>query len=658
MKANISRSARKGWAWILAALMVVSVIIPTTISTAKAEVGTVQFNGTAEGWLESAYAEWAVDKEADGYTAYIKKASQSDSAYARIDNELIRKYKNYYRVDAVGLAAGDYVIKVVPVKNGKEVTAKAEVTDVLSVSSYDRSGFAFSSESRYKTGSGAYNEDGTLKSDAIVLYVTNDNAKTITAGIMEAKGEKQYTGLQTIIDAYTKSASKGVETRALDVRVIGCLTDAGMDKFSSSSEGVQIKGASAYSNLNMTLEGIGEDASISGFGFLLRNAGNVEMRNLSILNFMDDGISLDTANCNVWIHNVDLYYGKVGGDADQAKGDGSIDIKGDSQYITVSYVHFYDSGKCSLCGMKSESGPNYITYHHNWFDHSDSRHARVRTMSVHMYNNYYDGNAKYGVGSTMGSSIYVENNYFRNCKYPMLSSNQGTDALGEGTFSGENGGIIKAYGNEIVGATGIIYANAASVTGEAANSTTFDAYLASSASEKVPSSYKTAAGGTSYDNFDTTKDLGVKAGSLIAAKDVPALVTSSKGAGSLGGGVIDWKFSDEDDTVYVVDKDLKAAVTNYKNTELVAVGGTNASIVLQNLQQMKQQKQQRVLQRLQRRQQLQRLQKVLQRLQKRLQLLRQQKQQRKQKRKLQVQIQILTTVMIRQALIIQALILT
>lgn len=327
MKANISKSARKGWAWILAALMVVSVIIPTTISTAKAEVGTVQFNGAAQGWLESAYAEWSIDKEADGYTAYIKKASQSDSAYARIDNELIRRYKSYYRVDAMGLSAGDYVIRVVPVKNGKEVTAKAKVTDVLKVSSYDRSGFAFSSESRYKTGSGAYNEDGTLKSDSIVLYVTNDNAKTVTAGIMEGKGEKEYTGLQTIIDAYTKSASKGVETRALDVRVIGCLTDSGMDKFSSSSEGVQIKGASAYSNINMTFEGVGEDASISGFGFLLRNAGNVEMRNLSILNFMDDGISLDTANCNVWIHNVDLYYGKVGGDADQAKGDGSIDIR-------------------------------------------------------------------------------------------------------------------------------------------------------------------------------------------------------------------------------------------------------------------------------------------------------------------------------------------
>ena len=580
MKAIISKAARRKWAWILVLVMTVSIVIPTSLLTAKAEVSAVKFiDGTAAGWLESAYAQWSIDKEADGYTAYIKKADADDSAYTRIDNELIRKYNDYWRVDAVGLAAGDYVIKVVPVKDGKEVAGKAKVTDTLTVSSYDRSGFAFSSESKYKTGSGAYNEYGTLKKDAIVLYVTNDNAKTIKASVKEAKGEKEYTGLQTIIDAYTKSASKGIETRALDVRVIGCVTDAAMDKFSSSSEGVQIKGASAYSNLNMTIEGIGNDATINGFGFLLRNAGNVEMRNFSIINFMDDGISLDTANCNVWIHNVDLYYGKAGGDADQAKGDGSIDIKGNSQYITVSYVHFYDSGKCSLCGMKSESGPNYITYHHNWFDHSDSRHARVRTMSVHMYNNYYDGNAKYGAGSTMGSSLFIQNNYFNNCKYPMLSSKQGSDALGEGTFSGENGGIIKATGNVIVGAQKIIYANAVSETGDSANAVSFDAYLAKSADEKVPSTYKTVAGGTSYDNFDTTVDLGVKSGSLNDAKDVPSVVTSSKGAGSLGRGVIDWKFTDADNDDYSVNKELKATVTNYRNTSLVSVGGVNGTVV-------------------------------------------------------------------------------
>jgi pectate lyase len=45
----------------------------------------------------------------------------------------------------------------------------------------------------------------------------------------------------------------------------------------------------------------------------------------------------------------------------------------------------------------------------------------------------------------MGSSVFVEGNYFRNCKYPILTSKQGTDiASGSaGTFSNENGGVVK-----------------------------------------------------------------------------------------------------------------------------------------------------------------------------------------------------------------------
>ena len=127
----------------------------------------------------------------------------------------------------------------------------------------------------------------------------------------------------------------------------------------------------------------------------------------------------------------------------------------------------------------SDSSEFLVTYHHNWFDHSDSRHPRIRVATVHIYNNYFDGNSKYGVGTTKGSSAFVEANYFRNCKYPMMSSLQGTDALGDGTFSGENGGMIKAYNNKIEGADSIIYANSDAGT-TAANSTEFDAYLASS----------------------------------------------------------------------------------------------------------------------------------------------------------------------------------
>ena len=134
--------------------------------------------------------------------------------------------------------------------------------------------------------------------------------------------------------------------------------------------------------------------------------------------------------------------------SDQVKGDGALDTK-KSTYITHSYNHFWDSGKCNLQGMKDETTDNKITYHHNWYDHSDSRHPRIRTCTVHIYNNYFDGNAKYGVGVTMGASAFVENNYFRSTAKmkPMLSSGQGTDAQGEGTFSGEAGGIIKAFGN-------------------------------------------------------------------------------------------------------------------------------------------------------------------------------------------------------------------
>ena len=46
-----------------------------------------------------------------------------------------------------------------------------------------------------------------------------------------------------------------------------------------------------------------------------------------------DSISIDTDNSNLWIHNNDFYYGSAGGDKDQAKGDGSLDIK-KSKYIT------------------------------------------------------------------------------------------------------------------------------------------------------------------------------------------------------------------------------------------------------------------------------------------------------------------------------------
>ena len=479
--------------------------------------GVIQIT-EAKGWQESAYLKWAPFEGASSYNVYVDDK--------KIDAQLVRQYASYYRADVLGLKEGTYSVKVVPVNaEGKEI-AGANTASNLVVKSYNREGFA---HFKY-AGVGAYNNDGTLKAGAKVLYITAKTAKTVSTTVNTGKLET-ITGLQSIIDAY----SKGKDKTPIAFRIIGKVNLSDLDHISSSAEGLQIKGVM----MNMTFEGVGDDATVYGFGFLLREAESVEFRNFAIMRCLDDAMSLDTKNYHVWIHNMDLFYGKKGSAADQAKGDGTVDIKGDSKYVTVAYNRFWDNGKASMCGMKSETGENWITYHHNWFDHSDSRMARVRTMSVHMYNNYYQHNDVYGIGATSGSSVFMESNYFDAVKRPIMSSLQGTDAMGDGTFSGEKGGLIKAYGN--------VFANKPanfSYIPYAENNTSFDAYEVSDPSEQVPASVKTLVGGTSYDNFDTNPSL-MYAYAADKAEDVPSIVEGFYGAGRLNHGDIDFVIPDE-----------------------------------------------------------------------------------------------------------------
>ena len=479
--------------------------------------GVIQIT-EAKGWQESAYLKWAPFEGASSYNVYVDGK--------KIDAQLIRQYASYYRADVLGLKAGTYSVKVVPVNAEGTEIAGANTASNLVVKSYNREGFA---HFKYD-GVGAYNNDGTLKAGAKVLYITAKTAKTVSTTVNTGKLET-ITGLQSIIDAY----SKGKDTTPIAFRIIGKVNLSDLDHISSSAEGLQIKGAM----MNMTFEGVGDDATVYGFGFLLREAESVEFRNFAIMRCLDDAMSLDTNNSHVWIHNMDLFYGKKGSAADQAKGDGTVDIKGDSKYVTVAYNRFWDNGKASMCGMKSETGENWITYHHNWFDHSDSRMARVRTMSVHMYNNYYQHNDVYGIGATSGSSIFMESNYFDAVKRPIMSSLQGTDAKGDGTFSGEKGGLIKAYGNVFTNKP----ANFSYIP-YAENNTSFDAYEVSHPSEQVPASVKTLVGGTSYDNFDTNPSL-MYAYAADKAEDVPSIVEGFYGAGRLNHGDIDFVIPDE-----------------------------------------------------------------------------------------------------------------
>lgn len=515
------------------------------------------------GWFEAGYVEFELFDGVNHYNVYYKKANETAENYQKLDGMLVRSYGSYGRADMVGLAAGEYNFKIVGVDaEGEEIATTAIETTNFTAIAHDRSGFAHFG---YEGGIGAYNNDGTLKSNAKVIYVTSETAKTVTCQIMTDNLETR-TGLQDIIQAY----QKGKETAPLCVRIIGTIKAEDMDRFDSSEEGLQIKGKNAHAPMPITIEGIGEDATIHGFGFLVRNCKGVELRNFGIMDFMDDGISFDTDNSHCWVHNVDIFYGQTGGASDQAKGDGSLDVKGDSQYMTFSYIHFWDSGKMSLCGMKSETQENWISYHHNWFDHTDSRHPRVRTMTVHVYNNYYDGISKYGVGATSGSDVFVENNYFRNTNKPMMISLQGSDVAGgsEGTFSGEDGGMIKSYGNVFAECS----SNFSYVTYQQ-NNVEFDAYEASTRDEQVPSSVTCKVGGDTYNNFDTDASK-IYEYTADDANNVPSIVMAN--AGRMNGGDFTWTFNNAtDDADYSVNTTLKNAIANY-NSSLVSIIGYGA----------------------------------------------------------------------------------
>lgn len=508
------------------------------------------------GWFESGYVTFSLSDDAASYHVYCKPVG---GEYRKLDDALVRNYGTYGRADAVGIAAGEYVFKVVPVDaEGSEMETLAAESSAVEVRAYDRSGFAFTDG----MSPGAYNSDGTLKPNTVVLYVTDKNKDAVTLDVVtSSKGATTVcTGIQNILTGF----KKGYDSRCLAIRLIG---QVGVPSVSSKGD-LEIDMGGKTVCPGITLEGIGCDATADGWGIRLKNATSVEIRNIGVINCSSsegDNIGLQQENKYIWVHNNDLFYGNAGSDADQAKGDGALDCKR-STLVTLSYNHFWDCGKCNLLGLKGENDQMYVCYHHNWFDHSDSRHPRIRSFSCHVYNNYFDGCAKYGVGACMASSVFVENNYFRNTSRPMMISMQGTDiASGEGTFSSEDGGMIKAYGN--------VFAERSSsfqFVSWQDNPVAFDAYVAASRDEKVPAEVKTKKGGTGYNNFDTDAAIMFDY-TPDAAEDVPTILSGAYGAGRMQHGDLQWTFNNAvDDADYSVNKALKAAVTGYR-TSLVGL---------------------------------------------------------------------------------------
>lgn len=513
----------------------------------------------SSGWLESAFVTWLPVEGVDSYNIYYTGGGLTDQM---IDTQLIRSYGSYFRADILGLAADGYTFKVVPVTG--TVEGPATISDLVDVIAHDRNGFAHSDGHI----PGAYNPDGTLKPNAVVLYITENSKNSISLNVTGANSNP-CIGLQTILDGF----KKGDDNRPLSVRLIGNITDLNF-----MYNGDVVIENDNNSNGSITFEGVGSDAVVNGWGLRIKKGTNIEVRNLGFM-LTDanegDNIGIQQDNDHIWVHNCDLFYGSPGSASDQAKGDGALDCKRSTD-VTISYNHFWDTGKSNLLGLSENTTTDlYVTYHHNWYDHSDSRHPRVRFYSAHIYNNYFDGISKYGAGSTEGSSLFVEGNYFRNCKYPMLTSKQGTDIFGgsQGTFSDEDGGTIKAFDNYIIGETRFVAYDPVTYPVQ------FDAYVAATRSENVSSSITSNQGSNTYNNFDTNPALYVN--SLVIDSPEEAKTKVMQFSGRVAGGDLSWTFDNAvDDSSHAVNIGLQNALLNY-SSELVFVQGDGGSQTLE-----------------------------------------------------------------------------
>ena len=513
----------------------------------------------ATGNMESITLKWDA---VDGTRLYEVYYSGEGIGNKKIDCQLIRQYPDCWRADIIGLKPGEYSVRIVALGSDGQLLDDVSYDNIV-VEKYKREGFAFTNDNV----PGAYNLDGTLKEGARVIYLTKDNANSVEATIVyDAKSrEKTAVGICDIM----KNIGYGYDHTPTVVRVIGTVKAddiSGLNKLKY----IELTGANNSTRMveNVTIEGVGDDATMSGgVAVHLKRTKNIEVRNLGFMLYADDGISMENDNSYVWVHNNDFFYGAVGSAADKKKGDGSIDMKYETTNITISYNHFFDSGKTTFAGGEKESGPIYFTYCGNWFDHADSRLPRLCKATVHVYNNYYDGNPTMGMLCVEGTSAFAEANYYRNCLWPMMINMQGSnyEKWPDGT---QEGAMIKAYNNHFEGKYTLIT--------QKERPTDFDAYVVSSREETIPESVVCTKGGHAYNNFDTSSLMYEY--SPIAPEKVKDAVM--KYAGRIGGGDLKWEFDNTvDDASNTVNEALKAAIVGYSSKLVVIQKEDNVTVI-------------------------------------------------------------------------------
>lgn len=411
-----------------------TIITESITLTAKFEKATV--NVTAfSGYNEGAYIEISKINglSLTDYTISYKKTS--DTSYTEVDRELIRQNDTVIRCDIIGLSAGTYTIKA---DAGTDATITKEVT----VSADDRSGYAHFG---YTSGIGAYKDDGTLKSNAVVVYVTDETKNTVTAQI----GGKTYTGLVKIIQACTKSSY------ALDIRILGEIQTTQWNTKSHGTGSSETRQNNLESTFNYVNDSSGWDENSSSNYSKLNEAQIISKGINSMSNDINAGITqldgltnqvLRNKKASNGIYEYDSYYNML-----DVSGGYNITIEGigtdaaiyqwgfafkkcNSIEIKNIYFHNYTEDAIGFEGASSDTDYGNYWIHNCTFDigvnnwdvcyeadkgdgdgSSDVKYCHNVTISYCQYNGTHKTNLIGSSDSAKQYNITLHHNYYNAC---------------------------------------------------------------------------------------------------------------------------------------------------------------------------------------------------------------------------------------------------
>ncbi|MDE3719891.1 hypothetical protein PWG71_00705 [Nocardiopsis sp. N85] len=168
---------------------------------------------------------------------------------------------------------------------------------------------------------------------------------------------------------------------------------------------------------HVSLLGVGDSGELDGIGIGISRSHDIVLRNLTIHHVSEgqgDAVGVAGASTNVWIdHNT--FFSEIDG-VDKDFYDGLVDIKQNTEYVTVSWNEFHSHWKASLVGHEDNAAtaPDGITFHHNRFSDINSRTPLIRAADVHMLNNVFEDIHGSAINARIGARVLVEGNHFDN----------------------------------------------------------------------------------------------------------------------------------------------------------------------------------------------------------------------------------------------------